>query len=93
MGILIVIVLLALSSWTLFALFRSLRRQHASSGSWVAFGILLACGAALGIWCAFYCEYHVGKGYRIVSFPITVVFYHLEVGEMVYFSVLKFQAW
>ncbi len=67
MGILIVIVLLALSGWTLFALFQSLRRQHAKSGSWVAFGILLACGVALGIWCAFYSEYCVGTRYRIGS--------------------------
>ncbi len=93
MGILIVIVLLALSGWTLFALFQSLRRQHAKSGSWVAFGILLACGVALGIWCAFYSEYCVGTRYRIGSFPIPVVFYHLEDGEWVDFPVPKVQAW
>jgi len=93
MGILVVIVALALSSWSIFALFRRLRHQHASSGSWVAFGVLLACGLALGAWCAFYCEYHMGTRYRIGSFPIPVVFFHLEQGDWVDFPVSDFQAW
>ena len=93
MGILLVIVFLALSSWVLFALFRRLLRQRVATGWWIAFGVLIACGAALGIWCAFYCEYHVGARYRIGSFPIPVVFFHLEDGDWVDFPVPKFQAW
>ncbi|HEX7469821.1 MAG TPA: hypothetical protein VF437_03670 [Verrucomicrobiae bacterium] len=93
MGILFVIVLFALSSWALIALFLRLRRQHTSTGWWVAFGVLIACGVALGIWCAFYCEYHVGTRYRIGSFPIPVVFFHLENGDWVDFPVPEFQAW
>ncbi len=93
MGILLVIIFLALSSWAVVALFRRLQRQHVSVGWWVAFGILVACGTALGIWCAFYCEYHVGTSYRIASFPIPVDFFHLEDGAWVDFPVPAFQAW
>ena len=93
MGILLVIIFLALSSWTLVALFRRLRRQHVSAGWWVAFALLCICGAALGVWCAFYCEYHVGTRFRIGSFPIPVVFFHLEDGAWVDFPVPEFQAW
>jgi len=89
----VVIIFLALSSWVLVALFRRLRRQRASTGWWCAFGILLLCGTALGIWCAFYCEYQVGTRYHIGSFPIPLVIFHLEDGGWVDFPVPKFQAW
>ena len=49
MGIFIVIVFLALSSWVLVALFQRLRRQHVTAGRWLAFGVLVACGIAVGI--------------------------------------------
>ena len=93
MGILIVILFLALSVWALVALFRRLRRQHASAGLWFAFTALVSCGIALGIWCGFYFEYHVGTRFRIGSFPIPVVFFHLEDGQWVDFPVAEFQAW
>ncbi|HEY3860359.1 MAG TPA: hypothetical protein VGO59_00605 [Verrucomicrobiae bacterium] len=48
MGILLVLIFLALSSWAVVALFRRLQRQHVRVGWWVAFGILAACGATLG---------------------------------------------
>ncbi len=93
MGILLVIIFLALSSWTLVALFRRLRRQHVSAGWWFAFSVLCICGAALGVWCAFYCEYHVGSRFRVGSFPLPVVFFHFEDGAWVDFPVPEFQAW
>jgi len=91
MGILPVIVFLTLSGWAPIALVRRLQRQHVSTGWWVAFGVLFVCGAALGIWCAFDCEYHVGASYRVGSFPIPVVFFHLEDGAWVDYPVPKFQ--
>ncbi len=93
MGIFIVIVFLALSSWVLVALFQRLRRHHVTAGRWLAFGVLVACGIAVGIWCAFYAEYHVGSRYRIGSFPIPIVFFHLEDGQWVDFPVPEFQMW
>jgi hypothetical protein len=93
MGILIVIVFLAVSSWLLVALFRRLRWQQVSNRTWVAFGVLAACGIALGVWCAFYCEYYVGTRYRIGGFPIPIVFFHLEDGQWIDFPVPEFQAW
>lgn len=86
-------VFLASSVWTLAALFRRLRQQHASGGLWFAFLVLVACGIAVGIYCAFYCEYQLGAIHRIGSFPIPVVFFHFEDGQWVDFPVPKFQAW
>jgi hypothetical protein len=93
MVILIAIIFLALSSWTVAALFRRFRRLHASAGWWIVLGVLFTCGAAIGIWCAFYCEYHVGANDRFGSFPIPVVFFHLEEGQWVDFPVPPIQAW
>jgi hypothetical protein len=93
MGIFIVIVFLALSSWALVAVFRRLRHQRATPGRWLAVGVLVGCGVAVGIWCAFYVEYHIGSHYRVGGFPIPVVFFHLEHGDWVDFPVPEFQAW
>jgi hypothetical protein len=93
MGILTVILFLALSVWTLIALIRRLRRQHASRSLWFGFLVLAACGVAAGIWCALYCEYQLGARFRIGSFPIPVVFFHVEDGQWVDFPAPAFQAW
>lgn len=93
MGILIVIFFLAISCWSLVALFRRLLRQRATPGRWLAFGVLVACGAALGVWCSFFLEYRVGTRFRIFSFPIPIVFFHLENGNWVDFPVPRFQAY
>lgn len=87
------LLLAAASTWSLVALFRRLRRRREGVGSWIAFGVLAACGVALGIWCAFYCEYHVGANYRFGSFPIPIVFFHFEDGQWVDYPVPQFQAW
>lgn len=92
MGLFIVIVFFALSSWELSALIRRLRRQG-NTKQWVAFGVLAAGGLALGLWCGFYLEYHVGTQYRIGSFPIPTIFFHLENGQWIGFPVPSFQAW
>lgn len=93
MGILFIIPFLVLSVWALTELLLRLRRERARIWLWLAFSVLLTCGIAVGIWCGFYCEYHVGKQYRIGSFPIPVVFFHLEDGHWVDFPVPAFQAW
>jgi len=92
LGILVVIVFLAGSSWALASLVRRLRREHASSRWWGAFAILVLIGVSVGIWCAFHCEYPLGGRFRIGSFPIPVVFFHLEDGQWVDFPVPEFQA-
>jgi hypothetical protein len=93
MGVLIVIVFLSLSSWSLIALFQRLRRQRVSLGWWIAFGVLFICGAVVGYWCAFNFEYSVGARHRIASFPIPVVFFHFEDGAWVDFPVPTVQAY
>ena len=80
MNILLAIIFLGLSSWTLVALPRRLRRERAGAAWWTALAFLSACGLALGAWCAFKCEYRVGSQFRFGSFPIPVVVFHLEGG-------------
>ena len=91
MGMLIVITFLALSSWTIISLFKRLSRQRVSKAWWIAFGVLFAAGVALGIWCAFFCEYRASARLRVQSFPIPVDLFHLEDGNWVDFPVPKFQ--
>jgi hypothetical protein len=74
MPALIIILFVSGSAWVLFALFRRLRQDQVSFGLWMAAGLFCSIGLALGTWCAFYCEYHVGTDYRFGSFPIPVVF-------------------
>jgi hypothetical protein len=93
MAALIITLFLGLSGWILTALFRRLRRYHVTLGSWVMAGLLGVCGLAVGMWCAFYCEYHMGSDFRIGSFPIPVAFFHFEDGQWVDFPVPKVQAW
>jgi len=88
-----VIVFLAGSSWVLGSLVRRLRHEHADTRWWAAFIILAAVGISGGIWCAFHCEYSLGGHFRIGSFPIPVVFFHLEDGQWIDFPVPRFQAW
>jgi hypothetical protein len=91
-GMLFVLALLAGSSWALVSLVRRLRCEQAGPRRWVAFVILAVIGLSVGAWCAFRCEYPLGAHYRIGSFPLPVVFFHLEDGQWVDFPVPKFQA-
>ena len=93
MNILLAIILLGLSSWVFVALFRCLRHQQASFGWWVALALLIVCGLAVGVWCAFYCEYQIGERLRFGSFPVPVVVFHLEEGNWVDFLLEAFAAW
>ena len=92
MGILIIILFLAASSWLLIALIRRLRLLRVGNRVWTVFSFLATCGIALGVWCACYCEYQIGTRYRIGSFPIPIVFFHLEDGMWVDFPVPALQA-
>jgi hypothetical protein len=91
-GMLFIVAFLTSSSWVLGALVRRLRRDHAGVRWWVAFFILSLLGISGGIWCA-HLEYPLGQHFRIGSFPIPVVFFHLEDGQWVDFPVPGFQAW
>lgn len=85
--------LLGGSSWALVSLVRRLRREHAGTRWWIAFAVLVVIGLSVGTWCAFQCEYPIGADYRIGSFPIPIVFFHLEDGQWVDFPAPEFQAW
>jgi hypothetical protein len=93
MNILLTIILLGMSSWAFVALFRRLRHQQAGLRWWVALVLLIACGLAIGVWCAFYSEYQVGARFRFGSFPVPVVVFHLEEGNWVDFPLEAFVAW
>jgi len=92
-GMLFVVAFLTGSSWALVSLVRRLRRKCAGTRWWIAFVILVVIGLSVGFWCAFHCEYPLGAHYRIGSFPLPVVFFHLEDGKWVDFPVPEFQAW
>src|ERR1039457_2699178 len=85
MGFLIIIALLALSSWMLFATVERLRQRHASQAWWLAFYGFAIVGAVLGYWLAFHFEYQASSQLRFFSFPIPVNFFHLEDGQWVDF--------
>ncbi len=93
LGLLFITAFLAASSWALCSLVRRLRREHADARWWVALSILVLVGVSTGMWCAFQCEYPLGERFRVGSFPIPVVFFHLEDGHWVDFPVPEFQAW
>lgn len=93
MGFFIVILFLALSGWELVALLQRLRRQRATPGLWIAFGVLVACGLVVGVWCTFHVEYQLGSRFRVGGFPIPDIIYHLEGGQWMDFPVPEFQAW
>jgi hypothetical protein len=92
-GMIFVLAFLTGSSWALVSLVLRLRREHVGIRRWVAFVILVVIGLSVGAWCAFRCEYPFGAHYRIGSFPLPVVFFHLEDGHWVDFPVPEFQAW
>ena len=89
---LFVVALLAGSAWALVSLVRRLRRERAGIRWWIALVIMVSVGVPAGIWCAFHCEYHWGEHYRVGSFLLPVVFFHLEDGQWVDFPVPKLQA-
>jgi hypothetical protein len=93
MGFLVVIIVFALSGWSIIALFRRLRRVHAGLGLWSAFAALIVVGAAIGFWCSFHCEYHAREDFRVASFPIPIVFFRLEEGNWVDYPVPDYQVW
>lgn len=85
MGFLIVIAVLALSSWSVIATFRRLCRINVRRSWWIAFALLLALGVGAGSWFAFSFEYNVSPRFRCVSFPVPLAFFHLENGRWVDF--------
>ncbi len=93
MGILIVATFFVCSLWLLISLLRRLRRIGFGGFWWLGLAVMLSLGSLAGYWCAFHFEYQAGARYRIGSFPIPVVFFHLEDGQWVDFPVPEFQAW
>jgi hypothetical protein len=93
MALIFILLLFALSLWSLIALFRRLRRVHAGMRLWSSFAVLILVGATVGFWCSFYCEYHAREDSRIASFPIPIVFFRLEEGNWVDYPVPDYQVW
>ena len=81
MGFIIVMAVLALSSWMLLATVRRLRRNRVNRSWWLTFGCLLTAGVVCGYWLAFRFEYQVSSTMRFVSFPLPLCFFKLEDGR------------
>ena len=85
MGLIMVMVVLALSAWAVYATVHRLRQTRAGRGWWTAFALLLAVGCGLGVLFAFSFEYQVSADMRFASFPVPLAFFHLEEGSWVDF--------
>jgi hypothetical protein len=85
MGIIIDVALVALSSWGVRSTFRSLRQSHAGRPWWSAFVALTIVGVLAGSWLALRFEYQVSPKIHFFSFPIPIVFFHLEQGQWIDF--------
>jgi hypothetical protein len=83
MAPLFALTLLALASLAAFATVRGLRRSQAGPRWWGGLSLSAALGAAVGVWCGFFCEYHVIENLRVFSFPVPAGFWHLEDGDWV----------
>src|SRR5437879_4425647 len=77
MGFIIIIPLGALAGWSVFAIFRWLRRGGFGRKWWRAFGILGSAGLALGVWFAFFTQYKIANA-RLEGFPIPVRIFNRE---------------
>jgi len=71
MGFIIIIPFAALAGWSIFAIFRWLRRGGFDRQWWKAFVFLASAGLALGIWFAFFLQYKVANTH-LEGFPIPV---------------------
>lgn len=69
MGFIVILPIAALAGWSIFAIFRWLRRANFGAKWWQAFGILGLAGLALGIWFGFFMHYQVAK-VKLEGFPI-----------------------
>jgi hypothetical protein len=79
----IYVVAVVLVAWVDFIAIRKLSRRRAGPLWWTAVGVLFLLGVAVGIWCAFYCEYHVSDRLRVISFPVPAAYFLLEDGQWV----------
>jgi uncharacterized membrane protein YfcA len=71
MGFIIIIPFAALAGWSIFAIFRWLRRGDFDRQWWKAFALLASAGLALGIWLTFFLQYKVANTH-MEGFPIPV---------------------
>lgn len=85
MGFIVVITVLALSAWAVLATVRRLHQSKAGHVWWIALSLLLAVGCGAGSWFAFSFEYQVSPQMRYASFPVPLVFFHLEDGRWIDF--------
>jgi uncharacterized membrane protein YfcA len=77
MGLIVILPIAALSGWSIFAIFRWLRRGDFNSKWWRAFALLASAGLAVGIWFAFFIQYKVANTH-LAGFPIPVAIANRE---------------
>jgi hypothetical protein len=69
MGFVIIAPFALLAGWSIFAIYRWLKRGGYGREWWKYFTLLTCAGAGLGVWFAFFLEYNVANK-RIHGFPI-----------------------
>lgn len=79
MGFLVIAPFAVLAGWSIFAIYRWLRRGAYGGQWWRAFGLLACGGAVLGVWFAFFLQYNVNvANKRIAGFPIPLQIFSRE---------------
>jgi len=77
MGFLVIAPFAILAGWSIFSIYRWLRRSGYGPEWWKSFTILSCLGAGVGIWFAFFLAYNVANK-RIEGFPIPLQIYGRE---------------
>lgn len=85
MALLLLVPVLAVSAWVMLTAFRRMRRLHASTAWWFAFGLLATVGFVAGCWLTFSFQYQVSPRLRFAGFPIPLVIFHFEYDQWVDF--------
>lgn len=93
MGPLIIVGLLFLSIWFLFALGQRFYSRSVGYVWWVAYAVLLINGFIVGFYLGMSFEYQASNELRLLGAPIPIVVFHLEDGMWVDFVSPDWLAW
>ena len=81
MGFLFILPLAALFLWILGSTYRALGRMDVPPAWWKKAWLSLAVGAGLGVWFAFFTNYHPSPTVRLEGFPIPLVIHRFADGK------------
>lgn len=78
MSIVIVITVLCLAGWMIFATFNHLQCKHSNPKWGALFALSVVVGVGVGVWVGIFMEYQPNATIRIQGFPLPLVTFVLE---------------